>query len=71
MAYIPDPENSSFTVINQEPTREEARLITEYIARYRAANPLLMVSVAASEQNRARAVVQQYSSIEKETQTVA
>lgn len=39
MGYIPDPEDLPFTVINQEPTAEEARLISEHIARYRAGHP--------------------------------
>ncbi len=39
MGYISDPEDLAFAVINQEPTAEEARLISEHIARYRAAHP--------------------------------
>jgi hypothetical protein len=49
MGYIPDPEDLPFTVINQEPTAEEARLISEHIARYRSAHPSPDISAWMTE----------------------
>lgn len=40
MGYIPDPEDMTFTVINQEPSLEEMQSIREHIAGYRRAHPV-------------------------------
>jgi hypothetical protein len=41
MSYIPDPEDTAFVVINQEPSPEEAESISRHIAEYRQAHPAM------------------------------